>query len=355
MKKLTKLEGLRGFCAVYVIIYHTYSYYRPLVIGGVDLTFLTKFGEAALISFFVLSGIVIAFTYEQSKDQSFKLYFCKRFFRIYIPLIFVYILNYIVFYFKYDTVSLPLSDVVGNLLMLQDIPHEGVHTVVPPLMMNDPLWSLSYEWWFYMLYFFIMKYFRKNSTVVAIGCFMAGAIAHIIYPNTFTRILILMSIWWVGVVIARLYIAGEKISFKPMKLPLFGIAFCMASIGLNMFLNTKGITAIYPVYDLKFFTNTVLVLTIAFIWYKIKWIGYDKIFNLFIPFSGITYVFYELHWFMICWATYLENVIHNHYIRYIAYIIITVFCAYIIEKQIYPRLNKFFMRKLFPEKYQLRN
>ena len=354
MKKLTKLEGLRGFCALYIIIYHTYGYYKPLVIGGIDFTILTKFGDTALVSFFILSGIVISYSYEQSKDQSFKLYFFKRFFRIYIPLVFVFILNYVIFKFKYGDFNIPITHVIGNLLMLQDIPREGVYTIVPPLMMNDPLWTLSYEWWFYMFYFLIMKYFRKNSTTVAISIFTIGSIAHIIYPNTLTRILMLMSIWWVGVVIARLYIADEKINFKSMKLPLLGIVISIGTNALNMFLYTKGITSIYPIYDVTFIANTLFLLAIGYTWYKMKWIGYNKVFSIFVPFASISYVLYAIHWFMICWAVYLDNVIANYRIRYVAYILIAMLCAYIIERKIYPPANKYFMRKIFPEKYKLK-
>src|SRR3954449_2965516 len=92
--KFEKLEALRGFAAIYVVIYHLLMPVK-LQVAGFDLLFLFRFGQEAVILFFLLSGFVIKYSFERSKDKSFKSYFLKRFTRIYIPLIFILVLSYV--------------------------------------------------------------------------------------------------------------------------------------------------------------------------------------------------------------------------------------------------------------------
>lgn len=88
-KRLEKLEAIRGFAAIYVVFYHLFA--SGIVIFGVNLSFLFRFGQEAVILFFLLSGFVIYHSFIKSKDHSnFKVFFWKRFLRIYIPLIIVF-------------------------------------------------------------------------------------------------------------------------------------------------------------------------------------------------------------------------------------------------------------------------
>ena len=153
-KKLTKLEAIRGFAAVYVVFHHLFS--NGFTMWGRDFSFLFKFGQEAVILFFLLSGFVIQYAYLHTKDTSFKTFFIKRFVRIYIPLLLVFIANAALFLSYGRPMLLPdFYTLLGNLLMVQDISFLKPNVICEPFLGNLPLWSLSYEWWFYLLFFFL--------------------------------------------------------------------------------------------------------------------------------------------------------------------------------------------------------
>ena len=156
MSKLEKLDALRGMAALYVVIHHSIT--STFTLFSMNLAYLFRFGEEAVILFFLLSGFVINFSFVKSRDKTFRTYFFKRATRIYIPLLIVLVLGYMVeCYGAGQVVDAHPKDLLLNLMMLQDISSLKPNVVVDPYMHNSPLWSLSYEWWFYMLYFPIQK------------------------------------------------------------------------------------------------------------------------------------------------------------------------------------------------------
>src|SRR3954451_9552741 len=119
--KFEKLEALRGFAAIYVVIYHLLMPVK-LQVAGFDLLFFFRFGQEAVILFFLLSGFVIKYSFERSKDKSFKNYFLKRFTRIYIPLFFVLILSYALQSIAAGKfIGGRTGTLVANIFMLQDV------------------------------------------------------------------------------------------------------------------------------------------------------------------------------------------------------------------------------------------
>ena len=71
--KLWKLEAIRGLAALYVVVGHIYH----------DSFLILRFGQEAVIVFFLLSGFVIEYSHHHSRDKSFKGYFTKSVTRIY--------------------------------------------------------------------------------------------------------------------------------------------------------------------------------------------------------------------------------------------------------------------------------
>ena len=141
--KLGKLEALRGIAAFYVMLGHVFA--GQLKFGNLNLSFLLDFGQEAVILFFVLSGFVIQYSFEQSKDKSFGLFFAKRFLRIYIPLVIVFIVNYMLACYQQGKWFRPdWFELAGNLLMLQDAGALKSNVICGLFLGNSPLWSLSY-------------------------------------------------------------------------------------------------------------------------------------------------------------------------------------------------------------------
>ena len=77
-KKIEKLEAIRGFAAFYVVLFHLLP--QKILLFGINIGFLFRFGSEAVIMFFILSGFVIKYTWENSSDKSFKKYFFEKIF-----------------------------------------------------------------------------------------------------------------------------------------------------------------------------------------------------------------------------------------------------------------------------------
>ncbi|MEK8126938.1 acyltransferase [Paenibacillus filicis] len=157
------LHALRWFSAFYVMIYHL----RPVLFKGYEqlqhknllikaLYAATSIGNEFVMLFFVLSGYLIAGSVLKSVaagSWSWKTYLLNRVTRLWVVLISALLLTYIwakfqlMLFPQFDRFSdsLGLLDFVGNLLFLQGL-------VVPNYGENIPLWSLCYEFWYYMLF-----------------------------------------------------------------------------------------------------------------------------------------------------------------------------------------------------------
>lgn len=198
-KKFAKLEAVRGFAAIYVVFHHLFA--KGLSIFGKDISFLFRFGQEAVILFFLLSGFVIHYAFSQSQDKSFITFFVKRFLRIYIPLVIIFITNFLIFYFNgYRFTFHDVQLLVGNLLMLQDIPALKPNVVCGPFLGNSPLWSLSYEWWFYLIFFAFRHYLRNNASLYVYVIGTVSAVTYVFFPNFINRELMYLIIWSIALI-----------------------------------------------------------------------------------------------------------------------------------------------------------
>ena len=155
--KFHRLEAVRGFAAFYVCLGHLVL--AAFNDGGI-LRNVFKFGQEAVMVFFVLSGFVISWvtSREGVPRETFSQYFLKRFVRIYS----VWFLALIaMFAMASATARAPVFEsparLIGNMLMLQDFENGKPAVICSPVYGNTPLWSLHYEWWFYMFFRFFAK------------------------------------------------------------------------------------------------------------------------------------------------------------------------------------------------------
>jgi len=119
-KKLEKLEAIRGFAALYVVLFHALP--QKIYLFGINVGVLFRFGSEAVIVFFVLSGFVIKYSWQRSSNKSFRYYFSHRFIRLYIPLFFIFILGYLLKCYADGSLADPdLKTLFGNIFMLQDV------------------------------------------------------------------------------------------------------------------------------------------------------------------------------------------------------------------------------------------
>lgn len=347
MKKnrLEKLEALRGFAALYVVLFHTLP--QKIYLAGINVGFFFRFGPEAVIIFFVLSGFVIKYTYEKSADKSFKFYFVRRFIRLYIPLFFIFLLGYLIkCYTEHGLVGADWKTLLGNIFMLQDVISQKPNVVSGTYMGNGVLWSLSYEWWFYMLFFALASNVESKKLNQWVNVLVITAtVSYLIYPFIINRLAMYFAIWWIGVRFADIYLKKEQYSLKaimPYAYVLFIIAVVLA---LNLYIHfnyTKMYTyplVAYPFVELRHFIFAIVVMFGAIVWQHFKWYGFNFIFGAFKYLAPCSYVIYISHHYLVVEATYLQF-IHNRLIEYGLYIVLMIAFSYLLEVVVYNRIRK---------------
>ncbi|MDB5150905.1 MAG: acyltransferase, partial [Mucilaginibacter sp.] len=287
------------------------------------------------------------YAYLKSKDKSFKTFFFKRFNRIYIPLICVFIANYIVILISNNNgVSIDWAKLTGNLLMLQDVGSLKPNVICNPFFGNTPLWSLSYEWWFYMLFFVIINKVKDKSSVFVYGLSIIAAVTYVVYPNFVNRELMYLCIWWIGADMARLYVNGEKIDFKSIKVPLGALVLNIVILIINVKLqHSKNTIGVSPFLEVRHFSFALVSIIGAVLWSKIKWAGFNKTLGLFEVLAPISFGIYISHWFLVIEAHYFDKLIQNVPLRYLCYIIVCILFSYLVERVIYAGLNKVILKR----------
>jgi len=165
-----------------------------------------KIGFDAVVLFFVLSGYVIAYV-TVAKEKNIKEYFISRFARLYSVVLPALAITFIAdkigmmiypgIYWGHYIDTLFFFKLLLNATFTNQLWFNGSQ-----FLSNAPMWSLGYEFWYYVLFgyaFFInnkiLKYFLIITTCLFIG----------------PKILILMPIWLLGILI---YYLHKKITLK---------------------------------------------------------------------------------------------------------------------------------------------
>lgn len=190
MNKLTSfyLDLLRVTAAFGVLFVHANL---PLFSNALFLR--AELGHKLVMVFFVLSGYLIAFTVNK-KNKGSERYLVDRFSRLYsvvIPaLIFTFLIDFLGSHFNplaYTDQIAPdhkLLRFVLNAAFLQQ-----VWSFCTKPSSNGPFWSISYEFWYYILYW-VFCYFKgiKQYIGIAVVCLIIGL-----------KIILLLPVWILGV------------------------------------------------------------------------------------------------------------------------------------------------------------
>lgn len=179
---LTTLTPLRGIAALLVVVFHSGLMLAPL--ARPETTHFIENGWLWVDFFFVLSGFVLSHAYGPGFQQkvtwpSYQRYLGARFARVY-PLHLVTLL-----------IAAGLALVVhakATVMMAYFQQLHGLHTVPASLLLmqslhlfeaaplNTPSWSLSTEWWVYVLFPFFVRPFFKLTGIGRIAV-LAGIVA----------------------------------------------------------------------------------------------------------------------------------------------------------------------------------
>ncbi|MBO3270327.1 acyltransferase family protein [Hymenobacter defluvii] len=349
-EKLELLEAIRGFAASYVVIHHFIGFTTLKQTLHPLLRLPFRFGQEAVIVFFLMSGFVICIATYKSSQQDIRTFFYKRFFRIY-P-IFLATLGLSVLVALCNGESFSSKDTgnfLGNLLMLQDTPDKP-GGVIQPFLKNHALWSLSYEWWFYMLFLPVLtllnkiKYYYTGPSiysVLALSC--VAYLFYLLFPNHLLLVLTYLVMWWVGVAWGEMYVKQISFNWKNM-LPLYVSLFvmlCLTAIpAITAYQATQSVSNLtdYPFIVFRHFAFAFLCVgSIHF--YHIYKLTYLK--TVFVPFaklSSISYALYCVH-FPILWLH--IPFITNIYIALFAKLMLVVALSHLLKNKLQPIVNKY--------------
>lgn len=185
------LDVIRLFASLLVVLYHSANIYNP---GGTIFTL----GHEAVVIFFVLSGYVIAFV-SDTKEVTLRDYSISRISRIYsvaVPAIIVtmiadrvgFAVDQSAYPAGYIAWDYPLIRILGSLFFVNEVWGLSIQT-----FSDVPYWSLNYEVWYYIS-FAALTYLtdaKRWVFFILIGLFLGP------------KILLLMPIWWLGVMLYR--------------------------------------------------------------------------------------------------------------------------------------------------------
>ncbi len=176
------LDGLRGVAAIVVVIFHMFEPYD----GENRFKQIINHGYLAVDFFFLLSGFVVAYAYDDRWDRMTVWDFCKRrLIRLQPMVVMGSLIGAALFYFQTSSTVFPLvgKTSVGHLFVVMLV---GM-TLIPllPSMdvrgwdemhpLNGPAWSLFFEYIANILYALGLRRLSKKALgffVFAAGCFL---------------------------------------------------------------------------------------------------------------------------------------------------------------------------------------
>jgi peptidoglycan/LPS O-acetylase OafA/YrhL len=282
------LDLVRGVSAILVVMEHMSS---RLFVGYGNLenpNLLVKFlyllnflGNPAVIIFFVLSGLFISRSVLKAVYEykwSWKSYLINRFSRLFVVLIPALILTLILDsyaanflgYNSYDSFFSNLKAFFGNLLFLQGV-------FVGFYGSNAPLWSLSYEFWYYMLFPLLIGLFLNKQA--KIKKFIYLLFSFIIISTIGIRMNSYFVIWLIGPFILLL----PKVNFLTKRfLPIPALVLVLGAMIVHPLVMTGRLFSDKELKDLMelFGVNLLIGLAFGFLVYTLLHSISDRIRNV---------------------------------------------------------------------------
>lgn len=183
------LDSLRIIAALTVLIFHAYDQWYPSQLNTTG--FSGKAAHEAVIVFFVLSGYLIAYATSRLKTRlQYAEARLSRLCSVVIPALLVtFILQVLVVKISPDLATHYIrgSSWPRYLISAGFLNEIWMYSSAPP--MNSPLWSLSYEFWYYAIFglWIYKKSGWKGLLLPLLACLIAGP-----------KILLLMPVWLAG-------------------------------------------------------------------------------------------------------------------------------------------------------------
>lgn len=169
------LDGLRGVAALIVVAFHLLEVY-----SGGPVHQIINHGYLAVDFFFILSGYVVGYAYDNNPRLTAWNFAKRRLVRLHPMVVFGSLLGALLFYFQQGDTFPPIAATsAGTLLVITLVcctllplpPSCDIRGWAETNPLNGPAWSLQFEYLANILYFFVLR--RLPATVI--GLLAAGA------------------------------------------------------------------------------------------------------------------------------------------------------------------------------------
>ena len=341
MKKIILLDYLRAFAAIYVVIHHFFE--STLIGSDFFLLEILKQGQAAVILFFLLSGFVIHYNYKnKASSVSYKNYLIKRVRRIYPIYLFALILPYVFWVISDQSteVNPTFINFFGGVFMLQDLGrYPGV---IIKTFYNSPLWSISYEWFFYLFYLPLLK-FKPNYSILLKGLLISllGLVTFYLINNKISMTTLYFIIWIIGADVAECFLKYSKYPFKIFFKHILILTFFVLVFICQLNFDKKIIFGIYPfIQSYHFFVTLFFIICLYFL-QKLNYLSNIRETKSVTFFSNISYSLYAIH-YPICIS--FSQIFFKQEIvglkPFVFGLMITIVISYLLEGPLQKLINK---------------
>lgn len=348
MPRIKILDSFRGLAAFLVVFHHVYTrfYYLYDVKHFASVHnifhFISELNREAVLFFFILSGFSIRLSLRNGMPVTKPLlndYLFRRFNRI-LPLYLIAIaltaLTGVIIE-QLNTKDFSLPNLFGNLLFLQiSTSYKGYW--FSPYGNNGPLWSLSFEMFYYLFFpvfiFGMMKLFKANFTSSKADLFILSIafllslvciVINKIFFFPYIAFATLFYVWYSGFFIGNLFMK-KQLYFNRSLYLLVGIMFITAS--LQLFFSSASVQMLFfgSVISSVFYSLYLLrrILPVNIYWRM------EGFFNFFFYKIGRgSYALYLFHYPLI--LIFLHYKVNSMLIVILSMIVLTVLCIIVEE------------------------
>ena len=256
------LDGARAIAAFYVFLHHVVN----ARLEPASPPLLMRFGQEAVLVFFLLSGSVI-FANERTRALRPRGYYLRRLRKIYPPMLLAIVVSTLVALAQGQFAALfDARQLAATLLNLQDISKLKPGVIADPYMLNDPLWSLAYEALFYAIFPLVLIAWTRwpayTEHAIGLGCCLLYVLFAMM-PGHFLLVGAYFLVWWCGAMAARAWQADGTNVLAMARSYAWLLALCAVAAVVVKFVGYRGL-GYYPVLQLRHFAMGALILALFF-------------------------------------------------------------------------------------------
>ncbi len=175
---LSNLTALRGITALLVAVYHFEDLFARFIPENISMFFSKCYLMVDV--FFIMSGFIITHVYQEKfrdgvNSGDFRVFIIARFARVYpmhLLALLIILASFMTSGAEPDDIQNPAA-ILSNLLLIHSF---GIHD---SFTWNVPSWSISAEWWSYLLFPFLIFCNRKWKVTAKLSLLVLVVFAYV--------------------------------------------------------------------------------------------------------------------------------------------------------------------------------